>query len=93
MTWPQAVAFVGGGIAASLALIKIVGIIWGRTIRSDCMDKFKILADTTQKNMLNIASLQKDMELLTEKIDELKIDVRELSKFIRENFRANQRRD
>lgn len=120
-----ALALVLSVASFSLALVKIVSMIWGKDIkkacsikfaeivkdnkenlaevydsgavrRGECMETFKILKDKTQANDLNIASLQTEMKNLSqnvnEKIDELKADFKELSKFIRENFRAKQRK-
>ena len=71
----------------------------GELRREDCMERFKKMADQIQNNLLQTANLHIDMGKmqtqvngLVEKIDELKDDFKELTKYIRDNIRATQRR-
>jgi hypothetical protein len=69
----------------------------GELRREDCMERFKRMADQIQTNLMQTASLHIDMGKmqtevagLNEKIDELKSDFKDLTKFIRDNLRQHK---
>ncbi len=75
----------------------------GELRREECMEKFKAMKDATQTNNMNIATLQIEMKNIGDKVDNLKHDVNKnidelkgqfglLDRFIRENFRASNRK-
>lgn len=89
----------GGGIR-QVCIDKFVEISdTGEVRREDCMERFQKMADQIKTNLQQTASLHVDMgsmqteiKGINEKIDELKADFKELTKFIRENMRVSQRR-
>ncbi len=62
------------------------------------MERFKKMADQIQDNLLQTANLHLDMKTMqaevngiNKKIDELKEDFKDLTKFIRDNIRTNHK--
>jgi peptidoglycan hydrolase CwlO-like protein len=60
--------------------------------RAACMDIFKQLKDNVQALMLQNKGFEGDIKSLTEKIDELKSDVKEISDFILKDSKKSKRR-